>query len=371
MIARANIRLALHRGSLALAVFCSALSTAPAVAQTGGGLPADLVRQAQLTPADVDRVGAYVAGALPDVEAERVDRREAAQDEIIAPLLQSPSPSFRIEYGSLVKGAMERLARTGDESAAVFAVRLAGRLATVDAHALVLRHLDDDRPAVRYAAARAARLQLETLHPGPAALNAQHRDALIDAVASRVRVERDAVVLDGLLTTASDAVRREAPWTPALLEKLAEALPKNIRASAGAADRLAESRAFLRLVGTAQQHFRRSFGRVSESLAHESALLAGHAMGYVDAAVEERPDDAAADALGQLVRAAHNLAFFAHSARTREQLQPSEALPEAFERWRSRGDASDLHREIDGWIGPGGILTRSPYNVDPDAFLHG
>jgi|GEM_PF-6783694 len=382
MIGRANRRFLSRLGRPAVAALALALAAPHAIAQdapaaqqaTGQGadqLPAELVRQAQLPAADLGRVQAYASRHLANLEAEDASVRESARADLIDPLLQSPSPSFRIAYGSLVKDAIERLARAGDEDSALFAMQLAGRLATVDAHALVLRTLDDERPAIRYAAARAARLQLDSMHPGPAALNTQHRDALVDALVARVRVERDRVVLDGLLTTASEAVRRETPWAPAFLEKLASVAPDNLRGAGGSPDRLAEARAYLRLVGSAQQYFRQNLRSVPENLAHESALLAGHAIGYVDRAVEQGPDPAAVEALGQLIRAAHTLAFFAHTARTGQQLTADEALPRAFDRWRETGNASDLHREVERWIGPGGILTRAPYDADPDVFLHG
>lgn len=351
--------------ALALAL---ALAATPAPAQS---LPAELVRQTQIAGPDLQRVRTFIRENVDAATDEDPAAREAAREALISPLRQSPSPSFRIEYGGGVRSLMQQMANSDQTADVVFAATLAGHLATVDAHAVVLRLLDDDRPPVRYAAARAARLQLETLDPGPAALNVSHRDRLIDALAERVAVEPDAVVLDGLLTSASEAVRRETPWAATILERFASALPDNIRTAAGDSDRLAHARAYLRLVGSAQQHFRRNLRTAPESLAHESALLAGHAMGFVDQAAREDLDDSVSRAVGQLAKAAYNLGYFAHSVRSGGQLQASEAFADAVDRWLQRGDAQSLRREIDGWIGAGGILTRRPYNAAPERFLGG
>jgi hypothetical protein len=356
--------------SLAFAL-ALALVASPSLGQSDEPLPAELVRQSQISGAELQRVQAFIRENAEAATSEDAETREAAREALIAPLRLSPSPSFRIEYGGGVRLLLQQVARSDETADVVFAATLAGHLATVDAHALVLRLLGDDRAPVRYAAARAARLQLETLDPGPAALNAQHRDQLIAALAERVAVEPNAVVLDGLLTSASEAVRRETAWAAAILEAFAAALPENIRTGAPGSDRLAEARAYLRLVGSAQQYFRRNLRSAPESLAHESALLAGHAMGFVDTAVEESLDEGASRAIGQLAKAAYNLGFFAHSVRAGGQLQASEAFADAVDRWLERGDADDLAREIDEWIGAGGILTQRPYEAAPEEFLGG
>lgn len=358
----------LFRRWLAAGVVLFAAAGASAQITAGpASLPSDLVRQPQLSPEGQRQVAAYLETWLSGLTSEDPERYEAARRAIAAPLRDSPSPSFRIEYGSKLKPTLESLAGSGRESDMVFAAMLAGDLATVDGHTVVLRLLGDTRPAVRYAAARAARVQLGTLEPGPAALNSQHRDAMIGAIARRVALESDSAVLDGLLTTATEAVRVEASWAGPLLTKLCAALPRQMK-SVGTDGGLGQTRAVLRLVGAAQLHFRQRLTGVDAELAREAALLGGHAMGYVLVGVETgTPTDAEADALGQLVKAAHNLVFFASSALTGGQ-QADNELPDAFDRWRQSGRPAGLAAQIKKWIGPDGLLVRAPYSAAPTDF---
>lgn len=352
------------RRLLVLAVLAASTAAAPA---QPAELPQRLAAKVQLSAADADAIDAFLDAVLPDLGDDDLATRRAAHRALLDPLAGTPSPSFRIQYGAKLKGVMTRLAASAEENDAVFGVLLAGQLATVDGHAVVLTALDDPRAAVRYAAARGVRVQLASLASPPAALGDQHREALTAALADRVALERDPVVLDGLLTAATESVARDDPWCNALLQTLSEALAQNV--NTGEPGALGRTRAYLRLVGAAQLHFRNHVGSLPASLGTDAALLAGHVMGYVVSECE-RPesDPAATDALGQLLKAAHNLAFFANDAAGGPSQQANSRLPDAFDRWRSTGDASALQREAEVWIGPAGVLSRPPYSAAPGTF---
>ncbi len=331
-------------------------------------LSEDVITAVQIDAQGRQAVDDYASGWGQRLTSNVAADREAAKRSLLAPLQRDASSAFRIQYGSRLKAAMTRLAG-GDEAQALFAAELTGRLATVDANEMVLGLLGDERAPVRYAAARAARLQLASIDNPPAALGDQHRDALVAGLAERVSQESDAVVLDGLLTAASEAVARQSAATDTILERLSTALTTNLQSGALDAEPVSGARAVLRLVAAAQQRFRDQ-NRFAEGVAMQGGLLAGSAMGYVLNTIEndEGVDSTGAvDALEQLVKAAHNLVFFAASSRG-VRVQADDAIPEAFERWRDRGDARPLRREIEGWIGDGGVLTRAPFNATPSDF---
>jgi len=338
----------------------------PAPAQPAE-LPKGLAAKAQLSASDTGAIDAFLGAVLPDLGADDLTTRGAARRAVLDPLVGTPSPSFRIQYGAKLKGTMTRMASSADTDEAVFGVLLAGQIATVDGHAVVLGALDDARSAVRYAAARGVRVQLASLANPPAALGDQHRDALTAALADRVAVERDPVVLDGLLSCATESVVRDDPWCNTLLQTLSEALAQNV--NTGEPGSLGRTRAYLRLVGATQLHFRNHVGSLPASLGNDAALLAGHVMGYVVSEADRGvPDPAETEALGQLLKAAHNLAFFANDAAGGPAQQANSRLPDAFDRWRTTGDPSALRREAGVWIGPGGVLSRPPYSAAPGSF---
>jgi len=347
------------------------LAAVPAAASAQPSpLPEDLVARSRLSNADLERITAYTAEIAEGLRSASADAREAAKRAALSPLGMDPTPSFRIEYGAALQDEMQRLA-AGPEADAVFALMLAGELATVGAHDLILRHADHQNAAVRYAAARAARLQLEALDSGPAAIGDQARDQLLALLERRVAEESDPAVLDGLLTAATDAVRRDSPWCDDLLERLASSLAGAIEKPSPTAGAVARARAHLRLVGAVQLRFRNKIGNLPGSLAEDAAILAGHVMGDVLRQTEEfdpGADAARADALGQLVKAAYNLAYFAYTARTGDNLAASDALPQAFNAWRDGRGAAALRRETSEWIGEGGLLTRPPFGASPDEF---
>ena len=353
------------RGLLAAAAL--ALLSAPALAQPAA-LDRAIVTSTQLDSAARSTVDAYAAGWIERLASDEPAERDRARRALLQPLKGSPTPAFRIQYGSQVKSRLARLV-TGDETDRLFAAELAGRLATVDAHAAALELLDDASPAVRYAAARAARLQLASIDNPPAALNDQHRAQLVSALAERIEVESDAGALDGLLTAATEAVLRNSPTADALLETLCDALTTNVRAGALDAEIIPASRAMLRSVAAVQQRYRNT-NSLAPDLARQSGLLAGSVMAHVLETVEmnvDAEDVTNADSLEQLVKAAHNLAFFAaHASGVR--LQADEGISDAFARWRETGDARNLRREIEKWIGAGGVLTRAPFNAKPADF---
>ncbi len=259
----------------------------------------------------------------------------------------------------------------GTEDQAVFVTTLAGSLATVDGNSLVLTALADPRAAVRYAAARSARQQIKSIDAGPAALNAQHAEALITRIAARVEIEKNQTVLDGLLTVASDAVARSSATAPVILEKLCQSLTKNLRAGLLDSDPLAGARATLRLVGAAQQQFRNNRGNLPDALSKAAAILAGDTMGAVLSTLENNPQATSTettDALRQLINSAHNLVFFAHMALVNPQIAADNDIPDAFDRWERTGSTTALKQAIDKWTGTGGLLTKPPYGVTPNTF---
>jgi len=350
-----------------LAAAALALLSAPALAQPAS-LSRDIVTATQLDSSARASVDEYAAGWIQRLGSADAQERDQARRALLQPLKNAPTPAFRIQYGSQVKERLSRLVE-GSETDRLFAAELSGRLATVDAHAATLELLGDDSPAVRYAAARAARLQLESIDNPPAALNDQHRSGLIDALSERITSETDAGALDGLLTAATEAVLRNSASTDTLLESLCAALTTNIQDGALDADTVPASRAMLRSVAAVQQRYRNTNSLVPD-LARESGLLAGSAMGYVLETIENDPNaenEAAAAALEQLVKAAHNLAFFSATA-SNVRLIADEGISDAFTRWRDTGDTRPLRREIEKWIGPSGVLTRAPFSADPADF---
>jgi len=350
-----------------LAAAALTLGATPALAQPEA-LENEIITATQMNASARAAVDAYTEGWAQLLRSRDNAERESARRALLVPLHGEPTPAFRIQYGSRLKNELTRFA-AGDESQALFAAELAGRLATVDAHAVVLELLDAPRPAIRYAAARAARLQLEAIDNPPAALNDQHRSELIEALGARIAVEQDAVALDGLLTAASDAVERDSDHADAILERHSAALAENLQGGTLESDIVPGARAVLRAVAAVQQRYRNQ-NRLPSDLAREGGLLAGSAMGYVLDAIENDAaagSDASAAALEQLVKAAHSLAFFATRA-SGVSIVADEGIPDAFARWRQSGDPRALRTEIETWIGPGGVITRPPFNADPADF---
>lgn len=197
--------------SLAMAVaFACAAVLLPAVAaraQVAQPPDATVAASDALTPAQNEQIQTFVAARAAGLAGDATEIKRT-RDDILRPLQGSRvSVAFRLEYAKQIAPALEKAVASGNEQQVVNGLRIAGELAAPRSMALLTKSLTDPRAAVRYGAAFGiARFLDASGRTGPAASPDQLAD-LIKALATQAKVEKDALVFDGLVLGLAAAVK--------------------------------------------------------------------------------------------------------------------------------------------------------------------
>ncbi len=333
----------------------------------GAEIQAEVRSRAQMTPADTGVIQAYVdenaAGLTGEIRAA-----QQARDRLLEPAAAKVSVAFRLGYSEALAGKLAGLYGHADDRVAFNAIRIAGELASPVTLDGVRAGLGDSRASVRYGAALAARTAFQHAANRNAALTDTQTSDLVGMLTRALTSEADPAGVEGMIA-ALDAAPQGARL--GALQALAGAVSQQARTFGRAGrggDPAAWAGAFQRAVKTVQSSLLEQMrvGKPDEGFAKASAELCGALLGHAKRRAEAgqgEVSEAEWNALGALAADAEGALIFTHLALTGQQ-QAEQTVKAA---WEAR-DAGRISREIDRWIGAGGMLTKAPYSMSVEKF---
>ncbi|TVQ64191.1 MAG: hypothetical protein EA379_02315 [Phycisphaerales bacterium] len=355
--------------TIAVIALCSILSI-PAAPTAWAQLPQGITARQTMSAEDQRAVRDFAGQHLPALGADDTRQRQRARDALLAPLAgENVSVAFRLELSSaLAPGLRSITTGSADEHAVFNACRIAAALAT-DAGVSILRTaLTDERDAVRYAGAYGMRRVMLAAAIGRAPLGGDQEAVILGALADAMRAETEHGVFDGLVS-AFEAVGADEQGRLRAMARMCDAASARARTleSQTIADNAEGwARSLLRAVRGAQStlidQIRR--GTPNRDFAIACAHFSGHALAHTLRRVESAAQlsDGESSSLGELVRTAEVTLLFSDNA-VRGLNQQEQPLAAAWP------DAARTRSEALKWIGPQGVLTRSPYTFTADTFL--
>jgi len=349
------------------------LSSATAMAQRE--LPDGLVTALRHEPAQEEAVRAHIDRHGPNLTHTDARTRQQARNALLGPLTGAsgePSPAFRLLYNRHLYGPLRNLERHEELGVALGALRIAGWLGAENGFLAMRDAIRDERPAVRYEAARGIGRSLRLAAEGRSVLPGQRIDEALELLQRRLSEETNVLVVDGLVLALSglpegegEAIRRRA--LSALVRGGAEQIARRHRPGVEATD--AEALALLRAM-TYTRDVLTSAAAVDREFTMDAMALAGHAMAYCLKALEQRPEgEQMRQHLLTLAVTAEATLILGHVVLSNEQL--AERIRTTFERALAGGPTQAAQNVVMEWIGPSGRLTSPPYNFDANRFTSG
>jgi hypothetical protein len=215
-----------------------ALALAPALLAQGalGTLPADLPCKEPLSDSDKAAIRAFVDAQQPGLtgDAESVRKsRNALLQPLAAPCGgKFVQPAFRLEYGRLLGGVVETIAKSDNELHATNALRIAGELATDSTLRLLGDALKSPKPGIRYAACFGLARAFESVARGSPVANAGRLTGAVTAIEQLLAAEADAHVIDGAVLALQAASTVPAATVTGVREQAVGALATGATARA-------------------------------------------------------------------------------------------------------------------------------------------
>ncbi len=366
--------------ALALALFPSPSPAQPC------DLPPAVVEAATLSGDQEKQIRDCVATNIRLLESDDVNDTKKGRDGLLKPV-QNPlsSVAFRLAYSAAAAPELERVAEDPSEPKAIRALIVAGALGTTQAANVLDRFRQDARLGVRFSAVASYRRLFLAIHGASPAMAPGDALRVVDGLAQQLSAEQDPDVFDacirsliaaGELNRAGfedvrlagvEALAREAG-------KRAKALPINAGADpflphlvrAGGALRDAAANLQLSLPqGTSRLIV--EFG--ADLWAHVVKRLEAGDLPVIEPGNNAAARQAARALPAQVVQVGQATMFFGAARlgdnQAFEQVKPApewvrQAAPEGDEKFTRRA------REL---IGPGGILTKPPFNFPNNRFL--
>lgn len=340
----------------------AALFVACTAASFAAQLPEGISTRATLTESDRSALREFVrerAGVLGTGEAPEVQR---VRTELFEVLARESSVAFRIEVSTALAPVISDLARGPDEFRAFNAVQLAGILATDASLPIIRTALADQRPTVRYGGALASRVLFQGVIENRSSLTDETITQLMAELAQRLRVERDPVVAEGMMTaftvqfSGSAGLSRRA----AAVRAMDEATIELVRVSRSSPQAGEWTRAFIRAVDASRRLLldQQVAGQRDEQFARVAASLAGHSMSFalarLDAGIEAQDRAAVAD----LLRACE-VTLLLTAAKLGAPAGAEQPIAQALDRSNDRA----LRDAVNRWIGQNGLLYQRPFNL--------
>jgi hypothetical protein len=184
----------------ALAQDAAAPAAQPAGSIGPGSLPEGIATSLQLSEDQRGQVRAFVAASKDALLGTDADKLRRARVQLLDPLEKSGvSVAFRLELAGAALPIAEQMVRSEDVSAVINGLKIAGDLATDPAGRLCITKLDDQRVAVRFAAAAALNRLLEAAWREAPAISSVQAQSMVAALGKRLAVEPDPMVPDALV----------------------------------------------------------------------------------------------------------------------------------------------------------------------------
>lgn len=355
---------------VAIAVCCLSSS---AVAQPlgSGQLPPSLVtKTGELSQSELRQLRDFVAQHAADLTSSDNGDRSSARQALGRPLRNSNvSVQFRLAYSRALTDDLQAAFRSGDRSAKIGVLLLAGQIATDQAVRLGLDHLDDEDPIIRYQAAFSLGLTLDAVATRSPAITRAGVDRLIRALAERVGEETDLWVLDRVVRSMSAGLGISSQGFEGIksstMASLADGVATRVAALTGDAQPEERERptllVLLRAAEIAQQSL--TTQSISDAEIVASARLGGELLAFVsrrNAAGDLSQDDR--QLLIQITRTGENAIFFARSNHSQRRDTPS---PTRIGDALANGDDDAFSRGLNGLVGSRGALTQPPFRLGP------
>lgn len=341
-------------------------------------LARDLHTSQSLTDSDREQLREYVAGWAELLETGTPGERSEARDALFAPLEHDTvTVAFRLAYADALRDRLERwVAPGGDLRLAGLGATLAGEVGTRAMLRVLEDALEDDRPAVRFAAS----VGFSRLLPSAdATLGARAVPDVIAIISEALGKEQDPRVVEGLVRAlhaggrlgdrdlALESLRSMCSGVSRVCQRLVRDGSRPHEAGDWAT-------ALLRGVYTAQDATQEQIqtANVDRAFAIEAARMAGHVIGYtaerLDRIVEAEGPDGEASLLRRLSGQAEKLLVLADGSINQRSMSGGR-LERAVERAVDAKNAAAFREEADRYIGAEGVLAKPPYNARPGDFV--
>jgi hypothetical protein len=297
----------------------------------------------------------------------------AARAALIAPLQGANIPAqFRLAYSAALGNDLTRLSTDRNDLAAINALQVAAELSSGVSVQILLKAMDDSRPAVRYAAAKGLGTVLVALAEGRAAIPANQIDLLIHGFGLRLGADTDPQVVDAMIRSFNSP-ESDTALLARCLRTMCEGDATRIAAWRQAGPTEATALVAFRAVHTAYQRFvdRAAGVQGDQAFAKAAAAMSGQALAFSSRWVEATPPDRMSEDQRQLatdlVGASERVLIFAQTLLTGEQVREA-VTPALTGLVQGRRALADFQREVALWTGPSGRLTKAPYGLGADTF---
>jgi hypothetical protein len=359
-----------------LAAFTLSASFAMSPAAWAQALPDSLITATSFSADAKAQIKSLIDTNQAALSANDPAALRKARVAILLPLRSSgvtASPEFRAELGAQLRPVLDRLVSTNEKDAAadipaINALALAGELATRDGVEVLIKGLSDPRPGVAVRAGLGLARSFVLLRDSSSPLVQSQVDPAIIALRATLRTAKHAQILEA----AASALAAAASVPDAKLEGL--------RAKAGTG--LIESMSALtqasgvtgvtmgaQLVATRSLFDRLSAqgadaGAISSDASIAIAGLAGDLLSAMNTAIGGELPEGERRAMAILAGQAERVYSLAHR-RLDSQALPASLNLDALLR---EGKDDQFRTESAKLVGPAGVLTKPPFNIDGKRF---
>jgi len=332
--------------------------------------------QTTITPGEssASRVAQFVSDRLAQLDSGHPASLRQARRDLLKPLRDPKADSsFRFQYNAALQQAgLARLASGPDELVAINAIIIAGELATQYSATILERASRDDRPAVRYEAARSTGVMLRAIASGSAAIPANQVDAIFHHLEGLFSIEDNVNVVDALILACN------APQDNTEIRGRSIRVMCNGAAAVAARWRgrdISEEQALVifRAIDFAFAELIAVQGAGDSDFARCAAISSGQALTFLARWLEANPPaDMSEDArllAVDLGGSAERVLLLAHGSLTGDR-QPVRITPliKDYTQGQRGVTLADIRSAVDEWTGARGRLRSAPYNVQPGAF---
>ncbi len=156
------------------------------------GLP---INSLTLSPSDQNSIRSYIQQHTPGLSSGPHTQAQTARDRLIEPVIGAASVEFRLYYSQQILPTIDQVIREStDPWRLQLSLTVVGAVATDAALELALRIIDDDRPAVRLAAAREYATLLDQADQNRAAIQQARLTTAVQRIARALAEEHDPLV---------------------------------------------------------------------------------------------------------------------------------------------------------------------------------
>jgi hypothetical protein len=361
---------------------------APALAQLTE-LPQQVIEAVQPTPDEVAQIGAYVKARIGEIESGDAARIKRGRDDLQSPATNPGATiAFRTAYSDALVPELTRLGRLDNDVVVINAVQVGGSLATGPAIEFVEKYRADPRQAVRYAAVFALRDTIVLISRVTPVVGPQDVARIVDNLAAGLGTETYADVADMYVRALLEATRVQQSKFEAVPNQAIGHLLRTIGARVRKLGNAPEDRAMLQAVIRASEAVRDAMAREvldkrrPDDLVRDAGGMGGDLLAYVFRQVRAGNLPIAANAdqamLDQakagrqiemtLTQLGVNIVFSASDRLARGPVTNPPDLAAMIGLATSRGD-KDFLTEVGSIIGVGGLLSKPPFNFNPNRFL--